>query len=122
MWRRPSSRRACWVRSAYCRTTPRCSPSWRRASCATGATARRYSAWPSAANSPQVYENKATVLADTAERAEEIDVDRARRSLEEARLALGDGDATTGDRHQREQLAATRERALNRLRVAGKPA
>ncbi len=56
-----------------------------------------------------VSDDEVLVLAETAELAEEIDVDRARRSLEEARRAVeGDEDA----------LGAA-ERAQTRLRVAG---
>ncbi len=56
-----------------------------------------------------VSDDEVLVLAETAELATEIDVDRARRSLEEARRAVeGDEDA----------LGAA-ERAQTRLRVAG---
>ncbi len=61
-------------------------------------------------------EGKATVLADTAERAEEIDVRRAERSAERARAALRgeESDMTT------DQAVAALERAINRLRIATK--
>ena len=56
-----------------------------------------------------VASNEVSILAETAELAEEIDVDRARRALEEARRQVeGDEDA----------LGAA-ERAEARLRVAG---
>ncbi len=63
----------------------------------------------------QVSENHVTVLADTAERAEEIDVDRARRALERARTER----ASAGEPHQATDAQAAADRALNRLRVAG---
>jgi F-type H+-transporting ATPase subunit epsilon len=68
----------------------------------------------------QVFNNEVTVLADTAELAEEIDVERARRALEAARRIERDlsGDVDRTDREQAHQAAA---RALNRISVAGAP-
>ncbi len=65
----------------------------------------------------QVSENRVLVLADTAEAAADIDVERARRAFEEAQsrvLAM-----TEQDEHQREEAARVR-RAAARLNVAGK--
>lgn len=59
--------------------------------------------------------NRAVILADAAERADEIDVGRARRAAERARQRLADrqGDWDFARAH------AALERALNRLKVAG---
>ena|SRR5438876_1136964 len=62
----------------------------------------------------QVFENQITVLADTAEKAEEIDVDRARLALEEAREQQAE---LRGG--ERALAVARQERNRNRLRVAG---
>ena len=62
----------------------------------------------------QVQPDKVTVLADAAERAEEIDEARAREAVERARQRMG-------EIRDREDLAATQaaiERATVRLRVA----
>jgi F-type H+-transporting ATPase subunit epsilon len=66
----------------------------------------------------QVFNNEVTVLADAAERAEEIDVERARRALEEARAQQREALSTPNPEEQALANAAV-ERALNRLRVAG---
>lgn len=66
----------------------------------------------------QVFDNLVTVLADAAERLEEIDVDRARRALEAARADLRAAQAS----YDPDRLAAAQsafERAQNRIRVAG---
>lgn len=47
-----------------------------------------------------VAENKVTILASVAERADEIDVDRARRALEQAQAALSSGEAVATEREQ----------------------
>lgn len=62
----------------------------------------------------QVFDNKITVLADTAERAEEIDTERARQALERAKRELSQAEAMNYDLLQKEV-----NRAQNRLRVAG---
>ena len=65
----------------------------------------------------QVADNRAIVLADTAEAASDIDVERARRAFEEAQnrlLAL-----TEQDEHHGSESARVR-RAAARLTVAGK--
>jgi len=65
----------------------------------------------------QVADNRAIVLADTAEAAPDIDVDRARRAFEDAQnrlLAL-----TEQDEHYGTESARVR-RAAARLTVAGK--
>jgi F-type H+-transporting ATPase subunit epsilon len=62
----------------------------------------------------EVLDNKVIVLADAAERADEIDVTRAEQARERARLALERREST-------EDLAAAQaalQRALIRLRVA----
>ena len=56
----------------------------------------------------------AIVLADTAERATEIDIARAERALEEARRALRGEDTTVTSA----QAAAELERAMNRVKAA----
>jgi F-type H+-transporting ATPase subunit epsilon len=62
----------------------------------------------------QVFSNQVTVLADTAERSEEIDLERARRALNEAR----EGQAIGSDSARRIEADAAAERARNRIRVA----
>lgn len=61
----------------------------------------------------EVRPDKVTVLAESAERASEIDVERAKRAKERAERRLADGD---GDLQRAEHAL---QRALNRLRVAG---
>lgn len=65
----------------------------------------------------QVFENEVTVLADAAERAEEIDVDRARAALERAREAHREASAA-GELDLQEEARAEEARALNRIRIA----
>lgn len=62
----------------------------------------------------QVLENRITVLADSAERREEIDVARAAAAAERARAARSLGPSGA----QLLELDADLERALNRLRIA----
>jgi F-type H+-transporting ATPase subunit epsilon len=64
----------------------------------------------------EVRDNKVTVVADTAERADEIDVKRAEASRERARERLESYKLDTNIDRARASMA----RALNRLRVAGK--
>jgi F-type H+-transporting ATPase subunit epsilon len=64
----------------------------------------------------EVLPDKVTVLAETAERAEEIDVKRAREAKERAEQRLKGGDTETD--FDRAQVAL--ERAETRLQVAGK--
>jgi F-type H+-transporting ATPase subunit epsilon len=61
----------------------------------------------------EILENKVTVLAETAEPASEIDVERAQTAEERALDRLENGDAEERETHE-EAL----ERARNRLRVA----
>lgn len=63
----------------------------------------------------EVLQDKMTILADTAERASEIDVARAERALAEARNALTGG-AESGK--TAEEAVAEIERAMNRIRAA----
>jgi len=63
----------------------------------------------------EVRDNRATVLADAAERSGEIDVERAKDSLERARKRLSGKDPGVDIDRARASL----ERALNRLRVGG---
>jgi len=63
----------------------------------------------------QVFNNEVTVLADTAERPEEIDVERARAALQRARETLAD---LTLPAKAREDAQAALDRAQNRLRLA----
>ena len=65
----------------------------------------------------QVYHNQVTVLADSAEKAGEIDVDRARRARDQARGQLSMETGLTGV--EREQAQAALDRANNRISVAG---
>lgn len=58
-----------------------------------------------------------TILAETAERAEEIDIERAQRSKERAEERLRRRDAEDTDFHRAE---AALHRALNRLQVAAR--
>ncbi|MDE2124964.1 MAG: F0F1 ATP synthase subunit epsilon [Armatimonadetes bacterium] len=62
----------------------------------------------------QVSGNKVIILADTAELAEEIDVERAQASADRARSALEVGGGSGGAEAARAEL----ERSLNRIRVA----
>lgn len=62
----------------------------------------------------EVGESGAIVLADEAERAEEVDEAKAREALDQARLALkGEASSMTS-----EQAAAEIEKAMNRIRAA----
>ena len=62
----------------------------------------------------EVSGGSAIILADTAERASDIDISRAERALDEARKALrGEDTAVTT-----EQATAELERAMNRIKVA----
>ncbi len=63
----------------------------------------------------EVSNNQATVLADTAEHAEEIDQARA----EEARRRAQDRLAQTTSNTERAELQAALQRAIERLRVSG---
>jgi F-type H+-transporting ATPase subunit epsilon len=68
----------------------------------------------------EVGRERTTVLADAAERAEEISVERARRARDQARerlQALGEH----AEPAERAEARAALERATNRLRVAGTP-
>src|SRR5512139_2116824 len=65
----------------------------------------------------QVADNRVIVLADTAEAASDIDVDRARRAFQEAQDALLR--LTEQDEHHAEESARVR-RAAARLSVAGR--
>ena len=62
----------------------------------------------------EVLNNKVIVLADAAERADEIDLERAEAARERARLALERHDAT----EDMAQVQASLQRALIRLLVA----
>ena len=64
----------------------------------------------------EVGRERVTILAETAERAEEIDVERAQSSRQRAEERLGDRQKTGVD-VVRAQVALSR--ALNRLRVGG---
>lgn len=64
----------------------------------------------------QVAENKAVCLVDFAERPEEVDLDRAKKSLDEVQKKLQDLGATSAEREAlRDELKAARAR----LEVAG---
>jgi F-type H+-transporting ATPase subunit epsilon len=64
----------------------------------------------------EVHENKLVMLAETAERSDEIDVTRAEAARERARKRLADKEA--GTEIERARLAL--HRALNRLKVAAR--
>lgn len=66
----------------------------------------------------QVFNNQVTVLADSAEKPEDINIDRARASLARAREELIRAQAALDDLGQSEAQRAV-ERAQNRIRVAG---
>ncbi len=65
----------------------------------------------------EVLPDKVTILAEVAEKAEEIDVERARRARERAEERLQSGSADVD--FQRAQTAL--ERAATRIEVAAKP-
>jgi len=65
----------------------------------------------------QVADDKVIVLADTAEAAADIDVDRAQRALADAREKLKK--LTVDDRNHAEEMARVR-RAAARIGIAGK--
>jgi F-type H+-transporting ATPase subunit epsilon len=62
----------------------------------------------------EVFDGKASLFAETAELAEEIDAERARQAAERAKKALKSPAADVSD----EQAAAALRRAMVRLRVA----
>jgi F-type H+-transporting ATPase subunit epsilon len=64
----------------------------------------------------EVHENKLVMLAETAERSDEIDVTRAEAARERARKRIADKEAGTDI--ERARLAL--HRALNRLKVAAR--
>lgn len=66
----------------------------------------------------QVSDNVAIVLADSAENANEINVDRAREAESRARARLN-GQFDAGFQLQRERAEASLKRAQNRLRLSG---
>lgn len=68
----------------------------------------------------QVFENEVRVLADSAERPEEIDLDRARRALDQARSDLQLALAGMDPRERTEAELAV-ARAQNRINVASGP-
>jgi F-type H+-transporting ATPase subunit epsilon len=62
----------------------------------------------------EVNHNRVVIFAETAEMAEEINVERARQSAEQARLVL----RSSGSPQDLEQAEASLRRALARLRVS----
>jgi F-type H+-transporting ATPase subunit epsilon len=64
----------------------------------------------------EVLPDKVTILAETAEKAEEIDVERARRAKQQAEAALKKGPQDT----EYLQAEVALERAITRLKVAEK--
>jgi F-type H+-transporting ATPase subunit epsilon len=64
----------------------------------------------------EVLPNKVTILAETAERPSEIDVDRAREAKQRAEQRLASGDTTVDVERALDSL----QRAESRLDVAGK--
>jgi len=67
----------------------------------------------------QVFENEVSVLADSAERAEEINLEQVRRARDEARALLSGSGGTPPDAETRKQAETALAQAENRLRVAG---
>jgi F-type H+-transporting ATPase subunit epsilon len=65
----------------------------------------------------QVLEDRVVVLADTAESAADIDVDRAQRALSDAQEKLKQADL---DQHRLAEEAARVRRAAARISIAGK--
>jgi F-type H+-transporting ATPase subunit epsilon len=63
----------------------------------------------------EVLQERVTVLAETAELAEEIDVDRARQALERARARIAASDANI----DWDRASAALQRALIRIKVGG---
>jgi F-type H+-transporting ATPase subunit epsilon len=66
----------------------------------------------------EVARDRTTVLADAAERAEEIDVERARRARDRARAAVHAQEERYNEA-QAAEAAAALQRAENRLKLAG---
>lgn len=64
----------------------------------------------------EVSENRATILADTVESSDEIDIERAQKALERARNALKEF-ATGGGGVDVQQAREALERAQNRVKV-----
>jgi F-type H+-transporting ATPase subunit epsilon len=65
----------------------------------------------------QVMGKKVTILADAAERAEEIDIDRAERAREQAKKLLSEKRA---EKVPNAEAMAALQRSLTRLKVAGR--
>jgi F-type H+-transporting ATPase subunit epsilon len=65
----------------------------------------------------EVGREKTTILADTAERVDEIDLERARRALERAREAYSRVEGF--DEAKINELQTSLKRALNRVKLAG---
>jgi len=66
----------------------------------------------------EVSDNKVSILVDAAERAEEIDVERARKAMERARERLSKDRGTPDIDFHRAEMAL--KRAIARIRVAEK--
>jgi F-type H+-transporting ATPase subunit epsilon len=64
----------------------------------------------------EVSENRATILADTVEASDEIDLERAEKAIERAKKALKEF-ATGGGEVDLQQAREALERAQNRVRV-----
>ncbi len=65
----------------------------------------------------QVTEKQTTILADAAERAEEIDLERAERARERARQLMAQ---KTGDKVRDAEIFSAFQRSLIRIKVAGR--
>lgn len=66
----------------------------------------------------EVFDNKATLLADTVEAAEEIDVDRAQNAFERAKKKLEDINAgVSPEMISQQEAREALERARNRIKV-----
>jgi F-type H+-transporting ATPase subunit epsilon len=66
----------------------------------------------------EVSENKVSILTQSAEKAEEIDLDRAKKAMERAKKRLSIDKENADIDFQRAELAL--KRAANRIKIAGK--
>ena len=109
--------RALKATSACCPGTRRCSPRCRSASCGTG-SARKSSTSPIAFGFVEVLPDRVTVLAQIAERAQDIDVARAEaaKKCAEERVAR----VPPQSDHDFERARIALMKSMNRLQVASR--
>ena len=82
-------------------------------------TGEEWQAFAAGAGYFQIARDRAIVLVDDAVRAEEIDVEQARREVEEARAALEEAESRDGE-IDRWQLEQRLRHAENKIEVAGR--